>query len=217
MKASIHIGLLSISLLLTSLGIAAQELRIGVDYDRMLPAKFEFTSKVQLRNILIPQNTYYVILQVGLQYEIFENLSLAGTYRYSLIPTEKSENLLESLDDKRRYTVEVKYKWPRFDNGIRISYRLRYQHSATHEGKNKDYLRSRLKVDYKLTKELRPYIALEPYYRLGKNEMNRIRLYLGSEINVVRTEIELSYIFEFYTHDDNGAWTSHMIGLFLKL
>jgi len=217
MKASCRIGLLSISFLLASLGIAAQELRIGVDYKRMLPAKLEFTSKVQLRNILIPQNTFYVILQVGLEYEIFETLSLAGTYRYSLIPTGKSENLLESLGEKQRYTAELEYKHPRFDNGIRLSYRLRYQHSAIHEGKSRDYLRSRLKVDYKLTKELRPYIALEPYYRLGKNEMNRIRLYLGSEINVVRTEIELSYIFEVKTHDDNGNWTSHMIGLFLKL
>ena len=217
MKASIHIGLLSISLLLTSLGIAAQELRIGVDYDRMLPAKLEFTSKVQLRKILIPQNTYYVILQVGLEYEIFENLSLAGTYRYSLTPTEMSENLLESFDEKRRSTAEAKYKLPRFDKGIRLSYRLRYQNSATHEGESKDYLRNRLKADYKLTKELRPYIALEPYYRLGKNEMSKIRLSLGSEINIVRTEIELSYIIELNTHDDNGTWTSHMIGLFLKL
>ncbi len=217
MKASIHIGLLFISLFLTSLGIAAQELRIGVDYNRTLPAKLEFTSKVQLRTILGPQHIYYMILQVGLEYEIFETLSLAGTYRYSLAPTAKSENLLKSLDDKRRYTAELKYKHPRFDNGIRLSYRLRYQHSATHEGKSKDYLRNRLKVDSKLTKELRPYIAFESYYRLGKNEMNRFRLYLGSEIKVARTEIELSYIFETKTHDDNGRWTFHMIGLFLKL
>jgi hypothetical protein len=209
--------LLFISLLLTSLGIAAQELRIGVDYNRMLPAKLEFTSKVQLRTILGPQHIYYIILQVGLEYEIFETLSLAGTYRFSLAPTAKSENLLKSLDDKRRYTAELKYKHPRFDNGIRLSYRLRYQHSATHEGRSRDYLRNRLKVDSKLTKELRPYIAIESYYRLGKNEMNRLRLYLGSEIKVVRTEIELSYIFEAKTHDDNGRWTFHMIGLFLKL
>ena len=217
MKAPIHIGFLFISLLLTSLGIAAQELRIGVDYNRTLPAKLEFTSKVQLRTILGPQHIYYMILQVGLEYEIFETLSLAGTYRYSLAPTAKSENLLKSLDDKRRYTAELKYKHPRYDKGIRLSYRLRYQHSASYEGKSRDYLRLRLKADYKMTKELRPCIALEPYYRLGGNEMNRIRLYLGSKINVVRTEIELSYIFELKTHDDNGSWTFHMIGLFLNL
>jgi len=216
MKASCRIGLLSISFLFACIGIAAQELRIGVDYKRMLPAKLEFTSKVQLRNILIPQHTYYIVLQVGLEYEIFKNLSLAGTYRYSLTPIGRSENFLKSLYEKQRFTAEVEYKWPRFDNGIRLSYRLRYQHSATQKGKSKDYLRSRLQVDYKLTKELRPYIALEPYYRLGKNEINKFRLYLGSEINVVRTEIELSYIFEVKTHDDNG-WTSHMIGLFLNL
>ena len=217
MKASIHLGLLTIFLLLNSLGIAAQELRIGVDYDRMLLTKLEFRSKVQLRNIPIPQSTFYGILQVGLEYEIFKTLSLAGTYRYSLTPNTMGEKLLESIEDKMRYTAELKYRHPRYDNGIRISYRLRYQHSASHEGKSKDYLRNRLKVDYKLTKELRPYTALELYYMLGKYEMTRLRLYLGSEINVVRTEIELSYIFETKTHDDNGSWTSHMIGLFLKL
>ena len=156
-------------------------------------------------------------MQVGLGYEIFETLSLAGTFRYSLTPSSTSENLLKSLDDKRRYTAELKYRHPRYDNGIRLSYRMRYQHSVTLEGKSRDYLRNRLKVDYKMTKELRPYTALELYYMLGGNEMNRIRLYLGSEIKVARIEFELSYIFEARLHADNGRWTSHMIGLFLNL
>ncbi len=216
MKTVDRISLMAISLLICSLGLSAQEFRIGAGYDRMLPAKMEFTSKLELRKTLIPKNTYYTILQVGLKHEILKNLSLGGTFRHSLTPTGRSENLLESLDEKRRYTAELAYKYPRFDNGVRLSYRLRYQHSLTQKGHSKDYLRNRLKVDYKLIKDLQPYLAIEPYFRLEENEIRKCRLYLGSKINVRRMGMEVSYIFEVKSHDELVK-TSHMIGFNFEL
>jgi hypothetical protein len=106
MKTIERISLMAIGLLLSSIRVSAQELRIGVDYERKLPAKMELAGKLELRNALIPQKTYYTILQVGLKHEILKNLSLGGTYRHSFIPTGRSENLFESLDEGRRYTAE---------------------------------------------------------------------------------------------------------------
>jgi len=216
MKTVERISLMVIGLLMCRLGVSAQEFRIGADYERMLPAEIEFTSKLELRNAIIPQNTYYTILQVGLKHEILQNLSLGGTFRHSLTPMGKSENLLESLDEKKRYTAELAYKYPRFDNGVRLSYRLRYQHSLTQKGHSKDYLRNRLKVDYKLIKDLQPYLAIEPYFRLEENKIRKYRFYLGSKINVCRMGMELSYIFEVKIHDELVN-TSHMIGIYFEL
>lgn len=216
MKTHDRIGFMAISLLMCRLGASAQEFRIGVDYGRMLPAEMEFTSKLELRNAIIPQNTYYTILQVGLKHEILKDLSMGGTFRYSLTPTERSEDLLESLDEKRRYTAELSYKYPRFDNGVRLSYRLRYQHSLTQKGHSKDYLRSRLKVDYKLIKDLQPYMAIEPYFRIEESKIRKYRFYLGSKINVHRVGMELNYIFEVKINDELVK-TSHMIGFNFSL
>jgi uncharacterized protein DUF2490 len=216
MKTRDRISLMAISLLMCSLGVSAQEFRLGVDYERMLPAKMEFTGKFELRNTLVPQNEFYTIFQVGLKHEILKNLSLGGTFRQFLTPTGRSESLLESLDEKRRYTAELVFKYPRFDNGVRLSYRLRYQHSEVPKGKSKDYLRSRLKADYKLIKDLQPYLAIEPYFRLEENEIVKCRLYLGSKINVHRMGMEVSYIFEVKSHDELVR-TSHMIGFYFEL
>lgn len=216
MKTFDRIGLMAISLLLCRLNISAQEFRTGVDYERMLPANTELSGKFEIRKTLVPQNAFYNVFQLGLKHEIINNLSLGGTFRRSFTPARKNENLLESLDEKRRYTAELGFKYPRFDNGVRLSYRLRYQHSTTLEGKSKDYLRNRLKVDYKLIKDLQPYLAIEPYFRLEENEIRKCRLYLGSKVNVLRMGVELSYIFEVKIHNELAS-TSHFIGIYFEI
>lgn len=216
MKTRDRISLMAISLFVCSLGLSAQEFRIGVEYETMLPAKMEFAGKFELRNTLVPKSSFYTIFQLGLKREILKNLYLGGTFRQSLAPKRSSESLLESMDDKRRYTAEMIYKFPRFDNGVRLSYRLRYHYSISSKGKTKDYLRSKLKADYKLIKDLRPYVAIEPYFHLEENELRKFRLYLGGKIDVFRIGMELSYILEVKSYDQLFM-TSHLVGLYIEL
>lgn len=194
----------------------AQELRTGIDFDRMLLTKVEFQSKVQLRHSFDGQNAFSVITQAGLEYKIFKQLSIAGSFRYSLGSFGRSENSLTSFQDKMRYTADTKVKSKRFDSGVRLRYRLRYQHSKTMQDNSRDYLRNKLVLEYKLIDEMIPYAAAELYYRLDDNELQRFRLYIGSDFKLFKREAELSYILE-GEFEDEFFHSFHMIGFFFSI
>ena len=216
MKRIIRIYLLLGIILTPCFRLWAQELRTGIDFDRMILPKVEFQSKLQLRKSFVGQNAFYTITQAGLEYKIIKQVSIAGSFRYSLGPIGTSENSLTPFHDKMRYTAETKVKSKRFDNGVRLRYRLRYQHSETQQGKSKDYLRNKLMLDYKLIKEMTPYAAAELYFRLGENEFQRCRLYLGTDIKLFKREAEVSYILE-GEFDDTYFLSYHMIGVFFRI
>ena len=216
MKKFIRIYLLAGVTLIPGFRLKAQELRAGIDFDRMILSKVEFHSKFQARTAFIDQLSYYAIAQTGLEYEIIKELSLAGTVRYSLGTAGGSEDVISPLFDKMRYTLETKFKSKRFDNGVRLRYRLRYQRSKTQQDNTRDYLRNRLILDYKFNKELNPYVAGELYFRLGENEVQRFRLYLGTEIQLCNKEAELSYILE-GEFEDSYFQSFHMIGVSLRI
>ncbi|RLD70876.1 MAG: hypothetical protein DRJ29_05545 [Bacteroidetes bacterium] len=216
MKRIIRIYLLLGITLTPCFRLLAQELRTGIDFDRMILPKVEFLSKLQLRKSFVGQNPFYIVTQAGLEYKIIKQLSIAGSFRYSLEPLGISENSLSPFSDKMRYTAETKVKSKRFDNGVRLRYRLRYQHSETQQGKSKDYLRNKLMLDYKLIKEMTPYAAAELYFRLGENELQKFRLYLGADFKLFKREAELSYILE-GDFDDTYFLSYHMIGVFFRI
>ena len=216
MKTFIRIYLLAGVTLIPGFRIQAQELRAGIDFDRMILSKVEFRSKFQVRTAFIDQRRYYAIAQAGLEYEIFKALSLAGTIHYSLGFAGNSEDFISPFFDKMRYTLETKFKSKRFDNGVRLGYRLRYQRSITEQDHTRDYLRNKLILDYTFNKEMNPYIAGELYFRLGENEVQRFRLYLGTELQLWNREAELSYILE-GEFEDSYFQSFHMIGVFLRI
>ena len=216
MKRVIRIYLLVGITLTPCFQLWAQELRIGIDFDRMILPKVEFLSKLQLRKTFVGQSAYYTITQAGLEYKIIKQISIAGSFRYSIGPLEISENSLIPFYDKMRYTAETKVKSKRFDNGVRLRYRLRYQHSKTQQGQSKDYLRNKLMLDYKLIKEMTPYAAAELYFLLGENELQRFRLYLGTDIKLFKREAEVSYILE-GEFEDTYFLSFHMIGFFFRV
>jgi len=216
MKKFIRIFLLAGVTLIPGFRLWAQELRAGIDFDRMILPKVEFRSKLQLRKAFIDQRRYYAIAQAGLEYKIIEELHMAGTFRYALGSMGMSENSPTQYHDKMRFTLETKVRSKRFDKGVRLRYRLRYQHSRTLQGNHKDYLRNKLTLDYKFNKELNPYVAGELYFRLGENEIQGFRLYLGTEIQLFNREAELSYILE-GEFEDSYFQSSHMIGIFLRV
>lgn len=216
MKREIRIYLLAVIVWIPAYNLFAQELRLGVDFDRTIHPRLEILSKVQVRKSFHSQDAFYSIAQAGLKYKISKQISMAGSLRYSLVPNNFPEIESSSFQDKLRYTAETKFNSKSFTNGMRLSYRIRYQHSKTKKGNNKDYLRNKLIVQYKLNKEVQPYMAVELYFRFKENELQRFRLYLGSDFKLFSKEAELSYILE-GDIDDEYFQSFHMFGLFLKL
>lgn len=202
-------------ILITSVSLPAQELRTGICFDRMILAKVEFQSKFEVRKTFVAQNAWYTIFQAGLEYKIIKQVSIAGSFRYSLGLQGISE-APSSLYEKMRYTLEMNAKSKRNEKGLRLKYRLRYQHSDKREGKSRDYLRNKLMVDYKFSKEMSPFAAAELYYRFGENEFQKFRLYLGADIKALKRNTEVYYIMEGEL-DDTYFLSYHMVGFCLKL
>lgn len=216
MKSILKICLLLGFTILSCVQLWSQELRAGVDFDRKIHPKVEFLSEFQLRKSFYGESALYTITQAGLEYIFTKQISVAATFRYSLGTTGISESALQDFHDKMRYTVETKVKSKRFDSGIKLKYRLRYQKSQTQQGKNKDYLRNKLIVDYNFTQELSPYFGAEFYYQLDENEFQKFRLYLGADIKPLKREVEVCYIMEGIT-DDRYFLSYHILGLFFRL
>lgn len=216
MKSILRICLPLVFTILSCVQLWSQELRAGVDFDRKIHKKVEFLSEFQLRKSFYGGGALYTITQAGLEYKFTRQISVAATFRYSLGFIEISEHLPQFFHDRMRYTVETKVKSKRFDSGIKFKYRLRYQKSKTQQGKNKDYLRNKLIVDYNFTQELSPYFGAEFYYQLDENEFQRFRLYLGADIKPFKQEVEVCYIMEGIS--DNRYFLSyHILGLFFRL
>jgi len=215
MKRRVSICLLLGITLIPGFRLCAQELRTGVDFDRMISPKVEVLSKVQLRKSIPGQNSWYTMAQLGMEYKIFKQVSITASFRYSLGPSEIGDDSTP-VHDKMRFTADTKVRSKRFDSGVRIRYRLRYHHSSTWEGNSRDYLRNKLLLDYNFNKEMSPYAAAELYFRLGEMEFQKFRLYLGTDIKFFKRNLELSYILE--GDIDNTYFRSyHMMGLFFHL
>lgn len=196
--------------------LRSQELRTGIDFDRNIHPKVEFLSEFQIRKSFYGGGALYTITQAGFEYKITKHISIASTFRYSLGYTGISESSLQDFHDKMRYTVETKVKSQRFDNGVRLKYRLRYQESRTLQGNSKNYLRNKMMAEYKFIKEMSPFVGAELYYQMDENEFRKFRLYLGADIKPFKREAEVCYIMEGII-DDSYFLSYHIIGLFFQL
>ncbi len=95
--------------------------------------------------------------QLGIEYELSKNFSLAGKYRYIL--NKKAD---EEIYQQSRYNADLSYKG-RLKH-ISVSYRIRYQKEADNLqffGWNETsdrYLRNRISISYTDLKKIKPYL-----------------------------------------------------------
>ena len=182
--------------LMIYLSTSAQEMRFGVGYEKNILPKLEIDGKVQLRKRINQSKAYYSIVQAGLAYDISENITVSGSFRYSTAPGGFDEEINDDINEKMRYTANFILGTKRFNNDIKIRNRLRYQHSVVISDDDRDYIRNKLIIDYKLTKRMKPYVAVEPYLLLEEQRLRKLRFYLGSEFELFSNELELCFIVE---------------------
>jgi hypothetical protein len=140
-------------------------------------------------------------------------------YSFSLI--DKNEEFSDEAEgessDRHKVTLDVGYQPKRFDNNLRLTNRFRFQIATLDDNRPKAYLRNKVTLDYKIADNLNPYIALEPYYNLRLQQVKVIRGYLGNEMLLFNTGIDLYYIAELRLKDDNTTDMQYILGLKVKL
>ena len=198
--------------------ISGQEIRGGIELEHEFTDKIETCFQFQLRNSL-ENNANIVnqtVSQINIEYSPVNNLEISGTYRYT--HEIKDENKIPEFnnEDKHRISADISYKTKKLSKDVLINNRFRYQYSIHKDGNEKYYLRNKLKCKYKFTKKVFPYAAIEPFYSINKKTINTFRLYLGSEFNLPRNNINLYIINELST--TNTRYTVyHIIGFSYKL
>lgn len=214
-----YIILIILATAMLCLDTLAQEFRAGVAYENEILPNFELDGKAEFRTTFESQNQYYAIFQVGAGYGFFKHFSIGGTIRLSLIPyylkEEEDKDIDHEIDEKTRYTADFKYKTKRFKNDLRITNRFRYQYSSVDDSNPRSYLRDKIGIDYKFNKRVKPYLALEPYWRLEKNTLRKIRIYIGNELEILKNTLEVSFIIE-ANMKESETYTFFMVGLNYK-
>jgi hypothetical protein len=199
--------------LLPYLSTTAQELRLGIEYDKSVVPKLTVESKAQMRKNLNLSPGIYAIIQAGMSYELLKGISLSGTLRYSTATGESDEENIDEINEKIRYTADLKLKTRQFKNDITLKNRLRYQHSAILNENDKDYIRDKFSVEYRLTRVMQPYVAFEPYFILTQKKIRKLRIYLGSDLELFNNEFELCFILESKFKNEE-VFVHHKIGIF---
>jgi hypothetical protein len=173
-----------------------QEIRLGINYERSILPKLEIDGKAQLRKIIEQPHSWYSIVQAGLAYEFLKRVTVSGAVRSYTAFHVHDEILNDEINEKLRYTADLKVKTGRLSNGLEIRNRLRYQHSAFLEDGDKNYIRDKLSIHYKLSEGMQPVIAFEPFFLIDDRKIRKIRIYMGSEFAMLNNELELCFIIE---------------------
>ncbi len=113
--------------------------------------------------------------ELGVKFKINKSFSLKGGYRYINRPYKSSQH---------RIALDGNYDWSKKDSPLSFAYRLRFQNLL---GNNKTYIRNKIKLGYKLSKLVDPFVAYEAYFRLnGKNEFRVSRFTIGLDWRIIK-------------------------------
>jgi|WetSurMetagenome_2_1015567.scaffolds.fasta_scaffold08682_2 hypothetical protein len=198
--------------------LKGQEYRGSVAADFNILSRLEGEAEIELRKAWIPESFFNRTFQCQIDYALTKRWTVGMMYSYSKI-TEKAEYTIDEGDenlDRNRFGINLTYQAKRFDNDLRLSSRLRYQYSMVDDAKPRQYLRNKITLDYRITRIMNPYVAIEPYYRLETNKINIFRVYLGNEMPFFNTRLEIYYIAEIRLKIDYTT-ARYIVGMAFKL
>jgi hypothetical protein len=209
--------LLLIMAWISSQTLFSQEFRGGVAADFGILPKIAGDVDLEVRKAWIPEAYFTRMAQMQIDYAFSKRWSAGLMYTYSYV-SEKGEHALDEDNEnleRNRYGLNLNYQTKRFDNDFRISNRLRYQYASVDDRKPTQYLRDKITVDYRLTRAMNPYISVEPYFNLVKTGLNSVRIYLGTEMPVLGTKLDIYYISEI-RHEEEQLQIQYIIGASVK-
>jgi hypothetical protein len=195
--------------------VNGQESRMGMKFEKQVSPKIYTAAKLETRDD-IDGNLGFTgksIFETDVYYKPIKNVSLGASFRYTAkikIKDEDEQQEFISYEDKYRLTGDLKIKTNWLDSDIRFSNRLRYQYNISGK-KDNQFIRNKVKCKYKLTKRVLPYLALESFYSVHNSNLQTLRLYLGSEFELIYNKVDAFFIFELNDEPDR-YYTNQIIG-----
>jgi hypothetical protein len=214
--------LLSVILLCSAFLIAAnaQEYRVGLSTDLKITSRLKAEGEAELRWMNHPEPYFNRTFQLGVKYAITGNLNADVVYSASFI--DKIDRLADADEEnetaeKRKISFDLQYQSKRLPNDLRFTHRLRFQQSVfLQEDEPHQYLRNKFTMDYKLTYKLNPYLSVEPYFLLNERRFKAMRVYIGNEIAIWKTKLDLYYIAEIRFRPGNTG-AQYIVGATVEL
>lgn len=221
--------------ILSSICCNAQSLwtSAGAKYDFL--KNFSVNPEVEYRTNNKFSGTERWTAGLSLDYKVIAYLKLDAGYKYISRHVEEritsKGNIVEDYWQPRHrayFSVAGQFKWHRFTFSLRERYQFTHHKSMwvkkTSESgspkddefidsKNKNILRSRLKIDYSIRKSgFKPFISAEVYNNINGFHYSKTRLTAGTEFKINRhNSVEAFYRYiDRSDSDENGG---HIIGI----
>ncbi len=152
---------------------------------------------------------YYTHTEIGFDWKVSRHVILGAYYRH--VNTGGEDEWGVEYRPHLNVTFHGKLGWLGLSDRQRMEYRLR-------EGDESFRYRNRLTVSSPGLTGLgvRPYVAVEPFYDFGANEINKNRAYVGAGFDVWGPfRADVCYMYE--NRKAGGDWCgAHVIGTTLK-
>lgn len=150
-------------------------------FSKSINEKLNFALEQDLRYGSSGEDLYYVHTDFTLKYKLSSRFGLGFKYR------EVFEEKSSVWTNEHRPQVELTVKQPlgeriTFSARVRLDYRMK---ESGNTFRNRDLFSIKSNRSF-TTLKLAPYAALEIFYDLEENELNRTRTYLGFELKNIR-------------------------------
>ena len=131
------------------------KLWMGVELNKEINKKLSVHLSPEIR-LISKQELEELFIETGLSYDLFKFMKVSGYYR---------AYFNESDVVTSRFAIDLKPSWKIDD--LKIQYRMRFANYTDFDLETTDksnYIRNRIKLDYKLSKlDLTPYAAVEAF------------------------------------------------------
>jgi len=140
----------------------------------------------------------FALTELSIGYKINKHFDLAGGLRYSYL--ENSSDAGIDSYDRFRWMADVKFDTELFTKDLKANVRLRYQESREVAGTDSPdrYLRTRIQLEYNLSKLVDPDLSYELYYKFAQpGEFRAHRINLSADWRLIKKlHLETSYIYQ---------------------
>lgn len=158
---------------------------------------------------------------LGLSFKLSDHFKLGAAYNFIYQQYYRPKKDLWQWEIRQRYYTYATASWDvnRFEISLRERFQSTYRQSKDYKNP-KNYLRSRISVDYDIRRSpFQPYASAEMYYLLKSQEsgINRWRYTAGCEYKIdKKNQLDFFYRYTTFADDDNDEENGHMLGLCFK-
>lgn len=214
--------------------INAQSIWTSAELKYGVIKKLDVSLEGEYRTFDNVSGTERVALGLGFDYKLSQYFKAGAQYKFLYRHvgerTTSKGNLVEDYwQPRQRFSVSFtgQYKWNKFKFSLRERYQLTHNKAmsvAKYDGdtgkqkddeeieaKTKNVLRSRLKVDYSISKRITPYVSAELYNNLDGFSYDKSRFTIGSEFKINKHNTIEAY-YRYIDRSDNDE-SSNVIGV----